>query len=137
MESIIQKKITSMMLILIGLGSYAYAESVPNLPTSTQINGDLNESLKIDEIEIVPEITIQAENTKNRNPNLKEGEACDDENLDPAKLSPDEFQDIPMAKTIPCDKVNCEDLKPAKLLKDTYKKIPMAKTIKLKPCKKK
>jgi hypothetical protein len=139
MESIIQKqkKITSMMLILIGLGSYTYAETVANLPQSTQITTDSNESLKIDEIEIVPEITIQTGDTEDRNPDLKEGEACDDENLDPATLLPDEYQDIPMAKTVPCDKVNCENLKAAKLLKDTYKKIPLAKTTKLKPCRKK
>jgi len=137
MRSIIKKQITSTMLILIGLGSYTYAETVPNLPQSTQITSDTNKSLKIDDIEIVPEITIQTGNTQNRNPDLKEGEACDDQELVSATLSPDVYQDIPMAKTIPCDKVNCEDLKSAKLLKDTYKKIPMAKTTKLKPCRKK
>jgi hypothetical protein len=135
MKSIIQKQITSTVLILIGLGSYTYAESAPNLPQSTQITEESNESL---EVEIVPEIIIQTGNsTQNRNPALKEGEACDDQSLESATLTPDEYQDIPMAKTIPCDKVNCENLKSAKLLKDTYKKIPMAKTTKLRPCKKK
>jgi len=137
MESIINKKVTSMMLILIGLGSYTYADTAPNLPQSTQIKIDSNESLKIDEIEIVPEITIQTGNTENKNPDLKEGEACDDENLEPAILAPDEYRNIPMAQTVPCDKVNCENLKAAKLLKDSYKKIPMAKTTKIKPCRKK
>jgi len=134
MKSIIPKQITSTVLILIGLGSYTYAESAPNLPQSSQVTQESNESL---EVEIVPEIIIQTGNTQNRNPNLKEGEACDDQDLESATLSPDEYQDIPMAKTVPCDKVNCENLKSAKLLKDTYKKIPMAKTTKLKPCRKK
>jgi hypothetical protein len=124
-------QITSTILILIGLSSCTYAESVPNLPQSTQITNESNASM---EVEIVPEIIIQTGNTQNRNPNLKEGEACDDQDLESATLAPDEYQDIPMAKTVPCDKVNCENLKSAKLLKDTYKKIPMAKTTKLKPC---
>ena len=120
------------MLILLGLSSYTYAESAPNLPQSTQINADENASLNI---EIVEEIVIKTgDDSQNKNPKLKEGEACDDENLDPANLLPDEYQDIPMAETIPCDKVNCDNLKAARLMKDTYKKIPMAKTTKLKPC---
>ena len=135
MRPIINKKITSTLLILIGLSTYTYAESVPNLPQSTQINADENASLNI---EIVDEIVIQTgDNSQNKNPKLKEGEACDDENLDSANLLPDEYQVIPMAKTIPCDKVNCDNLKAARLMKDTYKKIPMAKTTKLRHCGKK
>jgi hypothetical protein len=135
MRPIIRKQITSVVLILIGLSGYIYAQSTPDLPKSTQIDADANESL---EVEIVDEIIIQTgENDQNRNPNLKEGEACDDQTLEPALLEPDEYQDIPMAKTEPCDKVNCKNLKAAKLLKDTYRKIPMAKTTKLKPCRKK
>ena len=138
MKSIIKKQIASRVLLLIALSSYTYAQSAPNLPVSSQITDDSNKSLKIWEIEILPEIIIQTgEDSENRNPDLKEGEACDDQALEPAVLTPDEYQDIPMAETIPCDKVNCENLKAAKLMKDSYRKIPMAKTTKLKPCIKK
>ena len=133
MRPVIKTSVTSTILILIGLNCYTYAESVPNLPQSTQIDADEGS-----EVEIVDEIIIQTgDESQNRNPELKEGEACDDENLDPANLLPDEYQNIPMAKTIPCDKVNCDNLKAAKLLKDSYKKIPMAKTTKVRHCIKK
>ncbi len=135
MKSIMKQQISSVVLLLIALGSYTYAESAPNLPVSSQIDTEENSSSNI---EILDEFVITTNNnSQNTNPNLKEGEACDDENLDPANLLPDEYQEIPMAETIPCDKVNCEDLKAAKLLKDSYKKIPMAKTTKLRHCRKK
>jgi len=135
MKSIVKQQVGSMVLLLIALGSYTYAESAPNLPVSSHIDTEENTNSNI---EILDEFVITTDdNSQNTNPNLKEGEACDDENLTPANLLPDEYQEIPMAKTIPCDTVNCENLKPAKLLKDTYKKIPMAKTTKLKHCRKK
>jgi len=135
MKFIMKKQTTSMVLLLIALNGYTYAESAPSLPISSQITKESNESL---EVKIVPEIIIQTgEDNENRNSNLKEGEACDDQALDSAVLFPDEYQDIPMAKTIPCDKVNCEGLKAARLMKDSYRKLPMAKTTKLKPCVKK
>jgi len=132
MKLIIKKPITSVMLVLIGLNNYIYAESEPNLPQSNQI---AQESKNGSSVQIVPEITIQMEkNGQNKNPKLKEGEACDDASLKPAELGPDDYSDIPMAETIPCDTVNCENLKPARLMRDSYKKIPMAETTKLKPC---
>jgi len=77
MKSIIKKQIASRVLLLIALSSYTYAQSAPNLPVSSQITNDSNESLKIGDIEIVPEIIIQTgEDSENRNPDLKEGEAC-------------------------------------------------------------
>jgi len=134
MKSTVAKQI-GLSILFIAFSHFSYAESTPNLPISTQITNELNESL---EIEMIPEITIQTgESNQNRNPDLKEGEACDDQALDSAILTPDEYQNIPMAETIPCDKVNCENLKAARLMKDSYKKIPMAKTTKLKPCVKK
>ena len=134
MRYIMKEHITSTLLILMGLSSFSYAESIPNLPQSTQINAEENKSSSI---EIVDEIVIQTgDNSQKENPKLKEGEACDDseEALAPATLLPDEYQDIPMAKTIPCDKINCDNLTSAKLMKDTYKKIPMAKTTKVRHC---
>ena len=134
MKSTVTKQI-GLSILFVAFSNFTYAESTPNLPISTQITNELNESL---EIEMIPEITIQTgESNQNRNPDLKEGEACDDQALDSAILTPDEYQNIPMAETIPCDKVNCENLKAARLMKDSYKKIPMAKTTKLKPCVKK
>ena len=139
MKFIITKDITLTILLLSGLTSYSLADSNSILPTSSQLDkGGEENNLSIDGIEIVEEIIItpQEQGNSKRNPTLKEGKACDDR-LEPAELGPDEYQDIPMAKTIPCDKVDCSELKPAKLLKDSYKKIPMAKTTKIHPCSKK
>ena len=137
MKPIIAKNIMLSILLLSGLTTYSSAESNPVLPTSTQVQEEDGENnITIEGIVIVDEIIIKPEDQKGvkRNPALKEGEACDDSNLEAAELGPDYNHDIPMAETIPCDKVDCSDLKPAKLLKDSYKKIPMAKTTKLKPC---
>lgn len=116
--------------LLFGLTVSAYAESAPSLPTSKQVNKTAE-----DKIEIVDEIKIQTDTSAGQsNPALKEGEACDDEKLQAAELKPDDYVDIPMAETIPCDTVDCSQLPAAKLEKDTFKKIPMAKTEKLVPC---
>jgi len=131
MKSIVTKCFALSSLLLFGLNISVYAESTPALPHSKQVN----KSTKANKIEIVDEIKIESDSsTKNSNPALKEGEACDDEKLEPAKLEPDNYVDVPMAQTIPCDNVNCSDLPPAKLHKDAFKKLPMAKTEKLVPC---
>ena len=92
------------------------------LPVSTQTNDS--------KVEISDEIKIEAQSsTPSSNPKLKQGNACSDsdENLEEAKG--EIIVEIPMAKTIPCDKVDCKDLAPAKLYKDNYKKLKTAKTI--------
>ncbi|MBU1667265.1 hypothetical protein KKC13_02535 [bacterium] len=122
--------------LLLAFNVSAYAESAPALPTSKQLSKEAD-TAKSEKIEIVDEIKIQTDtSTKKSNPALKEGEACDDQKLEAAELGPDDYIDVPMAETMPCDTVDCSDLKPAKLHKDTFKKLPMAKTEKLVPCKK-
>ena len=128
MKSITTKYFALSALLLFGLNISAYAESVPAQPKSKQ-------ATKTEKIEIVDEIKIESDtSTQKSNPALKQGEACDDEKLEPAQLSPDNYVDVPMAETLPCDDVDCSDLPPAKLHKDTFKKLPMAKTEKLVPC---
>ena len=110
-------------LIFLLSSTYIYAQ--PALPVSTQTT-DKQENEKV---EIIDEIKIEAQSssTINKNPKLKQGDACSDENLEEAKG--ELIVEIPMAKTIPCDKVDCKDLAPAKLYKDNYKKLKTAKTI--------
>jgi len=86
------------------------------------------EETQADKIEIVPEIKIELQDTNHTiNPKLKTGDACSDEKLE--EVEGELFNEIPMAKTIPCDKVDCKDLKPAKMYKDNYKKLKDARTI--------
>ena len=132
MKSIISKYFVLSTLLLLSFTTYAVAE--PALPTSTQMSdaNDLPKSKQKaevieDEIEIVPEIKIDTQSSSSSNPKLKEGQACNDDNLE--EVQGELFTEIPMAKTIPCDKVDCSDLKPAKMLKDNYRKLPTARTI--------
>ncbi len=118
MKSII-KALTNTLILLLS-SNYLYAQVA--LPISTQVN----EKKGDEKIEVVEEIKIEVLNTTS-NPKLKEGDACSDEELEEAKG--ELFIEIPMAKTIPCDKVNCKDLAPAKLSKDNYKKLKTAKTL--------
>jgi len=136
MKSTMGKYIVVNILILTGLSTYAFAESDVKLPQSTQVKQDSQETNASKSIDIVPEIVIKTGDTTS-NPSLKEGESCDEATLEEAVLGPDDHDDIPMAKTISCDEVDCKGLKAAQLLKDTYKNIPMAKTQKLVPCAKK
>ncbi|CAA6813441.1 MAG: Unknown protein [uncultured Sulfurovum sp.] len=124
MKSIMTKNILLSILFLLGLTSYTFAASA--LPVSAQVT----ESAKgqADKIQIVPEIKIQAQSSStSKNPKLKEGDACSDENLE--EVQGKTFTEIPMATTIPCDKVDCSDLTAAKLHKDNYVKLNNAKTI--------
>ena len=115
----------SMLLgILLVLSLTNYTLAAPALPVSSQSS----EEIKNEKVKIVQEIKIEAQSTTTpSNPKLKTGDACSDENLEEAKG--ETFVEIPMAKTIPCDKVDCKDLKPAKMLKDDYVKLKTAKTI--------
>ena len=122
MKTIIMKHTIMSTLLLLGLTSYAVA--APALPVSSQMSEEAQE----EKIEIVQEIKIEAQSsTSAANPKLKEGNACADENLEEAQGAL--FTEIPMAKTIPCDKVNCNGLSAAKMHKDNYKKLQNAKTI--------
>jgi len=124
MTEMITKKILLSITLILGLTNYTFA--TPDLPVSTQVS-DKEESPS-EKVEIVPEIKIELQTTtRTTNPKLKTGDACSDEKLEEAKG--ELFNEIPMAKTIPCDNVDCKDLKPAKLYKDNYKKLKDAKTI--------
>jgi len=133
MKSIMSKYFIFSILLLLSFTNYAFAG--PALPTSTQVSETPNlpttkqgeKAIVDEEIEIVPEIKIEAQASTSSNPKLKEGNVCDFDNLEEVKG--ELFTEIPMAETIPCDKVDCSDLKPAKMLKDNYKKLPNAKTI--------
>ena len=126
MKSIISKYLAVSTLLLISLTTCTFA--APNLPTSTQVTETANKTLD-EKIEIVPEIKIEAQATTSSpsNPQLKEGKACIDENLE--EVQGELFSEIPMAKTIPCADVDCSELTAAKMHKDNYKKLNNAKTI--------
>ena len=125
MKAITGKPFILSILLLLSLTNYSFADS--KLPTSKQVT---EPSAKDDKIEIVDEIKIEDTSTAPTNPKLKTGDACSDEHLEEAKGKLITIVDIPMAKTIPCDKVDCKDLEPAKTKKIIIKKLPpMAKTI--------
>jgi hypothetical protein len=117
MKLFIPSKITLSALLFLGFTSSIIAE--PTLPLSKQDK---------EKIEIVPEIKIeaQASNTPT-NSKLKQGDACDDENLE--EVEGELFTEIPMAKTIPCDSVDCKDLEAAKTQVDNYVPLKTAETI--------
>jgi len=112
-------KLFALSALLLTLAS---AETL-SLPKSTQVGT----SHKSSPIEVIPEIKIET-GTSSKNSNLKEGEACNDDDLEPAVLGPDMIE-LPMAKTEPCADVDCKNLKPAKLSKDNYKELKIAKTL--------
>ena len=120
-------------LLVLSSTTYGHAESASQLPKSIQTTveekAESDGITKIDKVEIVPEITIDTSSSIAKvDSQLKEGIACDDEELEPAILGPD-MVELPMAQTEPCSTVNCENLEHAVLHKDNYKKIPMAKII--------
>ena len=129
MKYIITKSFIFYVLVIFGSTTYGYAESAPKLPQSIQSTLEDDTISKIDKIEIIPEVTISASSTSDEvDPKLKDGVACDDEELEPAILGPD-IVELPMAQTEDCSVVDCENLEHAVLHKDNYKKIPMAKII--------
>ena len=128
MNSITTKYFALGALLLFGLTVSASAESTSVLPTSKQVTQKSEKSNNSEKIEIVDEIKIQAATSSEKsNPALKEGKACDFSDLEENKG--ETIIEIPMAESVPCDKVNCNNLKPATLLKDNYKELPIAKTI--------
>jgi len=129
MKSNINTYFTMTILILLGFTLNSHAESTSTLPVSSQTSAEEGSVTTIDKIELISEVIIDS-TAESNNPNLKEGVACDDENLEPAELGPD-FEELPMANTLPCSGSDCADLTPATLHKDNYKELPMAKTTKL------
>lgn len=121
MKLLKSSKLTLSTLLLLGFTNAIIAE--PSLPTSKQASGNTSEK-----IEIIPEIKIDAEDAKRpTDPKLKQGDACDDENLE--EVEGEIFTEIPMATTIPCDSVDCKDLEAAKTQIDNYVPLKTAKTI--------
>ena len=108
-------------LITFTVSSFAASD----LPVSKQTK----EGAKNEKIEVVPEIKIEAQSntTAPKNPKLKDGKACNFDDLE--EVQGELFVEIPMAKTVPCDTVDCKNLKPAKMLKDNYVELKTAKTI--------
>ena len=87
----------------------------------------MSEGAQAEKIEILQEIKIEAQSTNlASNSKLKEGKACSDENLEEVKG--ELFTEIPMAETMPCDKVDCNDLGAARMHADNYKKLNNART---------
>ena len=122
MNTLVKNNILVSILVVLGLTNYTFA--TPDLPITTQTS----DKVKDEKIEIVEEIKIEVPSSNSSsNPKLKEGNACSDEDLEEIKGKL--FTEIPMAKTIPCDKVNCKDLPAAKMRKDNYKELRDAKTI--------
>jgi len=115
------KKIGLSALMLLALTPFVYADA-PSLPKSTQVT----KIVDAEKVELIPEIKIEAGTTP-RNAKLKEGKACSFDDLEEAKG--EEFSEIPMAKTIPCQGAECKDLQSAKLEDDNYKELKDAKTI--------
>ncbi|RUM71236.1 MAG: hypothetical protein DSZ07_01020 [Sulfurovum sp.] len=81
---------------------------------------------KVDKEDVIPK--IKAEDISKKNKKLKEGKACNFDDLEEAEG--EEFTEIPMAQSIPCADVDCKNLKPAVLHDDNYKKLPDTETIK-------
>lgn len=105
--------------------------AVAMLISTSTVNGETPKLNKIDssKSEDIPKIKIQVEDKKGtKNSKLKEGKACNFDNLEEAEG--EEFEEIPMAQTIPCKDVDCKNLKPAVLQKDNYQNLPEEKTIK-------
>jgi len=124
MKFIISKYFALSALCVLTLSPYAYAET-SELPKTTQVNK--KDAKASDKIEIVPEIKIEA-GSSSKNSKLKEGAACNFDDLEEAEG--EEFSEIPMAETVPCDNVDCNNLNAATLHKDNYQKLPDSKTIK-------
>jgi len=128
MKLIISKYLTLSAVVLLTLTSSAYAETSNTEKKEVPKVEKAKASKKDKKIEVIPEIKIQAQDASKKNTKLKEGKACNFDNLEEA--DGEEFNEIPMAQSIPCADVDCKDLKPAQLHKDNYKDLPEAKTLK-------
>jgi len=110
MKTVVLKYITLSVLIIIGMGGYCQADT--NTTSKKVSDNDL------------PIMKLKVDKSTPTNSKLKKGKGC--ENLE--EVQGETFDDYPMAKTVPCDTVDCKDLKPAVLHKDKFKKLPTAKT---------
>jgi len=125
MKFIISKYFTLGSVLLFILTSSVYAEA----PEADVAKAEVKAKEKIpkaDKDDVIPK--IQAEDISKKNKKLKEGKACNFDDLEEAEG--EEFTEIPMAQAIPCADVDCKNLKPAVLHNDNYKKLPDTKTIK-------
>jgi len=133
MKHIISKYLTLSAVALLTLTSSAYADASKTEALKVEkAKLEKAKALKIEKkdkkIEVVPEIKIQAQDASKKNAKLKDGKACNFDDLEEAEG--EEFIEIPMAQSIPCADVDCKNLEPAKLHKDSYKDLPETKTIK-------
>jgi hypothetical protein len=124
MKTAISKYISLSVLIIVGLGGYCQADTKTDTQTKTkkEVKKEAKKS-KASDIDL-PVIKLKIDKSGPSNPNLKKGKGCED--LEEAKG--EVFKDYPMAKTVPCEKVDCKDLKPAPLQDDNYKELPTTKT---------
>jgi len=114
------------VLLVVTFGGYSFADEAVNLPKSNKIEKVKEEAKKPtkadDLLPIKLEVKKSGENSK-----LEKGKGCADiKNL--KEVKGETFVDYPMAKTIPCDKVDCKDLEPAKLYENNFKELPTAHT---------
>ena len=123
MKLIISKCLTLGAVVLFAVTSSAYADA-----SKTEKKEAVKTEKKSEKIEIIPEIKIQAQDASKKNSKLKDGKACNFDDLEEAQG--EEFSEIPMAQTIPCADVDCKNLAAAQLHKDNYKDLPETKTVK-------
>ncbi len=115
MRNVVSKCIALSVLIIVGLGVNCQAET--KTPTKSKVQ-------KVKKDIDLPVIKLKVDKSAPSNPKLKKGKGCED--LEEAKG--EVFVDYPMAKTVPCDKVDCKKLKPAELHDDNYKELPTTQT---------
>ncbi len=119
MKTVISKYIAFGLLIIVGLGGYAQAD------TTASTKDKVEKAKKGAKADIdLPVIKLKIDESTTKNSKLKKGKGC--ENLE--EVEGETFDDYPMAKTVPCDKVDCKDLPPAVLHDDNFKELPTAKT---------
>ena len=105
MKNLMSKFITLNILIVIGLGVFCQADTKKD--------------------DLIPNMKLEVAKSDNKNnPKLKQGTGC--ENLE--ELQGETFDDYPMAKTMPCETIDCKELEPAVLHEDNFKELPTAKT---------
>jgi len=130
MKLIISKYLTLSAVALLTLTSSAYADASKTEALKVEVSKvEKAKALKVEKkIEVVPEIKIQAQDSSKKNTKLKDGKACNFDDLEEAEG--EEFSEIPMAQSIPCADVDCKNLDAAQLHKDSYKDLPETKSIK-------
>jgi len=123
MKTVISKYITFSLLIIVGLGGYAQADTTASTKAKVEkVKKEVKKSAKAD-VDL-PIMKLKVDDSSSGNSKLKKGKGCED--LEEVKG--ETFDDYPMAKTVPCDKVDCKDLKSAVLHNDNFKELPTAKT---------